>query len=320
MKEFIHINADTIDKAISLLNMYKGKAKIIAGGTDLLGTLKGQIHPTYPEVIINIKTIPGLEYIKEEGGMLKIGALTKLYDIESNPIVKEKYPALAQAAHSVASPHIREMGTIGGNICQETRCWYYRIPNNRFYCVRKGGPVCYAMAGDNRYHSIFGGPLGCYAAHPSDTAPALMALNAAIVTNKRTIPIDNFFHDLKDTVLDPDEIVTEIRIPTPPAGTKQTYIKFRVRKSIDFPLVGVACVATIEGGRVSNARIALGAVAPKPIRATAAEDKLKGQTINEQVADSVAAEAVKNAIAMSKNKYKIQITKALVKRAILALV
>jgi len=319
MRSFIHINAKTVDEAVSLLTQYGKKARVIAGGTDLLGTMKDEIHPTYPEVIINLKTIePSLEYIKEEGGVLKIGALTKLYDIEASSLVKEKYPALAQAAHAVGSPHIREMGTIGGNLCQEVRCWYYRQPGNRFYCVRKGGPVCYAMSGDNRYHSIFGGPFGCYAAHPSDTAPALMALNATLVTNKRTIPIDKFFHDLAGTVLEDNELLTEVQVPTPPAGAKQTYIKFRIRKSIDFPIVGVASMIKLEAGTVSDARIALGAVAPKPIRATAAEEKLKGKTISEQVADEVAAEAVKGAIAMSQNKYKIQITKTLVKRAILA--
>lgn len=318
MKKFTHINARTIDEAVSILTTYGKKAKIIAGGTDLLGAMKDEIHPTYPEVIVNIKTIPGLEYIKEEGGTLKIGALTRLYDIQTNSIVKEKYPALAQAAHAVASPHIREMGTIGGNLCQEVRCLYYRQPNNRFYCFRKGGSMCYAMSGDNTYHSIFGGPSGCVAVYPSDTAPALMALNATIVTNKRTIPIDNFFDNLTDTVLEPNEIVTEIQVPAPRAGSKQVYLKFRIRKSIDFPIVGVASVITVEAGKVSDARIALGAVAPTPIRATAAENALKGKEINEDVAESAAAAAVKNAVPLAKNKYKIQITKALVKRAILA--
>jgi NADPH-dependent glutamate synthase beta subunit-like oxidoreductase len=155
MKKFEHINANTLDEAVWALD--RGKAQIIAGGTDLLGTLKDEILPDYPETLVNIKTIPGMDYIKEEEGMLKIGALTLLSDIALNATVKEKYTALAEAARRVAHPHIREMGTIGGNICQLPRCWYFRLPENRFFCLRKGGRECYALTGEGRYHSIFGG-------------------------------------------------------------------------------------------------------------------------------------------------------------------
>ena len=153
---------------------------------------------------------------------MRIGTIATLEDIAENSRIKKSYPALAQAAGRTASPHLRAMGTLGGNICQDIRCWYYRNPNNRFPCLRKGGGRCYAIEGDNRYHSIFGGSVeeGCYAVHPSDTAPALVALNAEIVTSKRTIGIDDFFQvDVeKSTVLDDDEIVTEIRIPKPLKG------------------------------------------------------------------------------------------------------
>ena len=155
MKKFEHINATTLGEAVSALG--SGKAQVIAGGTDLLGTLKDEILPDYPETLVNIKTIPGMDYIKEEEGMLKIGALTLLSDVALNGKVKGKYAALAEAASRVAHPHIREMGTIGGNICQLPRCWYFRLPNNRFYCLRKGGKECYALTGEGRYHSIFGG-------------------------------------------------------------------------------------------------------------------------------------------------------------------
>jgi NADPH-dependent glutamate synthase beta subunit-like oxidoreductase len=157
MRQFNHLNVRTLQEAGKVLKSHKGKAKIIAGGTDLVGQLKDDIQPAYPDVLVNIKTIPGLSYIREEDNMLKIGTLTLLDDIAHNKIVQDKYTALAEAAHRIASPHIREMGTIGGNICQSNRCWYYWSPDNRFNCMRKGeSKICYAIAGDNRYHSIFG--------------------------------------------------------------------------------------------------------------------------------------------------------------------
>ncbi len=159
MKSFNHINARSLDDAVAVLK--KGKANLNAGGTDLLGTLKDNILPDYPSTVVNIKSVPGLDYIKEQDGTLKIGALTRLADITENAVVKEKYAALAQAAKSVATPHIREMGTIGGSIAQLPRCWYFRKPENRFNCIRKGGKECFAILGDNRYHSAFGGAKVC---------------------------------------------------------------------------------------------------------------------------------------------------------------
>jgi len=157
MKRFKHINAGSVEEATSILKDYGRKARVIAGGTDLLGEMKDDILPEYPEVIVNIKTISGLDYIREEDQTLRIGALTRLEDIAKDRTVKDKYAILAEAARRTASPHIREMGTIGGNICQSNRCWYYWVPDNRFYCMRKGGRTCYALTGDGRYHSIFGG-------------------------------------------------------------------------------------------------------------------------------------------------------------------
>jgi NADPH-dependent glutamate synthase beta subunit-like oxidoreductase len=157
MKSFKHINALSAKEATSVLREYGDKAKVIAGGTDLVVQMKDNILPEYPEVIINIKTISGLDYIREEGKTLKLGALTRLEDIAQDRVVQTRYSLLAEAARRTASPHIREMGSIGGNICQSNRCWYYWVPDNRFYCARKGGKLCYALTGDGRYHSIFGG-------------------------------------------------------------------------------------------------------------------------------------------------------------------
>ena len=320
MKRFAHVNASTIDEAVLALRRYGNKAAIIAGGTDLLGKMKDEILPTYPEALVNIKTIPGLDFIKEQDGMLTIGALTRLEDIATNTTVKDRYSALAEAAHRTASTHLREMGTIAGNICQDIRCWYYRNPNNRFPCLRKGGGRCYAIDGDNRYHSIFGGSVegGCYAVHPSDTAPALIALDARIKTSKRLINAEDFFQVevIKTTVLDDDEIVTEIQIPTP-AG-KSAFIKFALRKSIDFPIVNCVAMLTSSKGKVTAARVCLNAVYVKPYRATKAEEAIVGKPIDEANAEAAGSAAVSDAKPLTHNTYMVQIAKTMVKRAILA--
>jgi len=318
VKKFKHVNASTVDEAVLALG--GDKAKVIAGGTDLLSTMKNEIHSTYPEVIVNLKTIPGLSYIKEEDGTLKIGALTSLADVAENTGIQCKYTVLAQAARRTASPHVREMGTIGGNICQLNRCWYYRSPNNRFDCLRKNpAGLCYALTGDNRYHSIFGAASGCIAVNPGDIAPALMALDARIKTSKRTIGMEEFFipGSAKMTVLDDDEIVTEIQIPEPDAGTRSAFIKFSLRKSIDFPVVNCASVITNGAGIVSEARICLNAVYYTPYRAIAAEEAIVGKSISESTAEDAGRAAVSGAKSMPKNKYKVQIAKTLVKRTIL---
>ena len=318
MKAFNHVNVTTLAEARPALS--GGKAEIIAGGTDLIGRLKDNVLPDkmYPATVINIKTVnPGLDYIREEAGVLRIGATTRLADIASHQAIHQKYTALAQAALRVATPHVRDMGTIGGNLAQLHRCWYFRKPENRFNCVRKGGTTCFAMMGDNRYHSIFGNVNKCIAVHPSDIAPALIALNGTVVTNVRKIPIENFF-DVKfpsSTVLAPGEIITEIQVPAPPAGAKSAFLKFAIRKSIDFPIVN--CAVMVGGGAP---RIALNAVAPKPYRATKAEAAIAGKPINEANAEAAGAAAVEDAKPLAATKYKVQIAKTLVKRALLATV
>jgi xanthine dehydrogenase YagS FAD-binding subunit len=322
MKAFNHVNATSLAEVKTALAEHSsaadGKTNLIAGGTDLLGTLKDNILPTYPATVINLKTVPGLDYIKEEGGMLKIGATTRLADIAADKTVNQKYTALAQAASRVATPHVRDMGTIAGNIAQLHRCWYFRKPENRFPCIRKGGDTCFAMTGDNRYHSIFGAVNRCLAVHPSDTAPALIALNAKVVTDKRTIEAENFF-DVKqpnNTVLAADEIITEIQIPAPPAGAKSAFLKFAIRKSIDFPIVN--CAVMVGG---LSPRICLNAVAPKPYRATKAEEAIAGKAINEANAEAAGAAAVADASSFPPAaQFKKQIAKTLVKRALLATV
>ena len=311
MKAFNHINAKTVDEAVSALQAEGAVAN--AGGTDLIGALRFRILPDYPTTIVSLKSIEGLDYITEEGGVLKIGALTRLEDIAESAVVQDNWTALAEAAGKTASPLIRKQGTIGGNICQMNRCWYFRKQDNRFDCIRKGGNMCYAMAGDNRYHSIFGAIGACVAVNPSDTAPALVALNANIVTSKREIAAEEFWGVAipGSTILDTDEIVTEIQVPA--FSGKSAFVKMAVRKSIDFPIVN--CAAAIDG---SNARICLNAVYNKPYRATGAEEAIAGKSIDEANAEAAGDAAVSGATNLAKNKYKIQIAKAMVKRATLA--
>jgi xanthine dehydrogenase YagS FAD-binding subunit len=214
------------------------------------------------------------------------------------------------------------MGTIGGNIAQLHRCWYLRKPENRFDCARKNGKSqCFAMAGDNRYHSIFGVAqgVGCIAVHPSDIAPALIALDAKIVTTDKTYAAEQFWKAVipGNTVLAPGEIITEIQIPAPPAGAKSAFIKFAIRKSIDFPIVNCAVLA----GGSAKPRIALNAVAPTPYRAVKAEAAIAGKKIDEASAEAAGAAAVADVkLIGTAMKFKVQIAKTMVKRALLATV
>ncbi len=319
MKTFHHVNAFTIEEAVNTLQEHKGKAKIIAGGTDIVGVLKDQILPVYPEALLNIKTISSLDYIREDDKGLKIGSLAKLSALAKSPPVKEKYRALAEAAQSVATPQIRNMATVGGNLGQDTRCWYYRYPHSiggRLLCPRKGSGPCLAVNGDNRYHAIFDGRK-CFAACPSDLAVALLLLDAEIEAigagGTRTISLQDFFNPLGNA-LEPGEIITGIRVPKPPAQARQQYLKFTLRKPVDFAVVSVAVLLVTEGELCSEARIVLGAVAPGPLRRPEAEKALQGRKLDETALKEAAELAVKGAKPLSKNAYKIEITKTLVHR------
>jgi len=323
MKTFNHIDVKTVKKACTLLKEYRGKARLIGGGTDLLGILKDRIVPDYPEAIINIKTIPGLDTIREDSKGLKIGALTTLSNIAGSSVVKEKYKVLAEAAYAVATPQIRNMATLAGNLCQEVRCWYYRYPHaigGRLLCLRKGSGPCLAVSGDNRYHAILGGK-GCFAVCPSDTAVALTALNATIkitgARKNRIVPVKDFFTTLGN-VLQPGEVVTEIQIPKPMDKAKQTFLRLTLRRPVDFAIVSVASVISLENGICRDASIALGAVAPVPIKALMAEQIIRGKPLDAKTAAEAAEAAVAGAKPLSMNAYKIEETKILVQRSILA--
>jgi xanthine dehydrogenase YagS FAD-binding subunit len=322
MKAFKHINAHSLDEVVTLLGEWKERAVVNAGGTDLLGILKSEVLPEYPEILINLKTVPGLNFIEEDENGLRIGAMTKLTAILESEIVKSKYMILSEAAKSVATPEIRNMGTLGGNLCQDTRCWYYRYPHHiggKIMCYRKGKGPCHAIKGDNRYNAIMGAK-GCFAVCPSDTAIALVALNASLkITGPdgdRVALLEEFYNNLGFD-LKPDEIVTEVRVPRATVNSRQAFIKFRLRDSVDFAIVSVATVMTMSNNVCEDARIILGGVAPVPYVAKEAPEVLKGNEINEKIAEEAAQASIANAKPLSKNGYKVDITKTLVKRAIL---
>ena len=314
-------NAKTIDEAVSLLNEYGERAKIIAGGTDIIGLMKNRM--LLPEALINIKTIPDMRYIVQNSRGVAVGALTLINDIERSVLIRNIYPALSEVACSIASPQIRNMATIGGNLCQDVRCWYYRRSSSTgisFPCWRKRkNGICYAYNGENQYHAIIGRGK-CFAVCPSDMATALLALGAEIntvdVSGGRTIPIDKLYTN-EGNVLKHNEVITGIQIPEIEANAKQRYLKFRLRKTIDFAIVSVAVVMTMHNNAVSKAKIVLGGVSQAPYEAVEAEALLQGEPLTDKLAEEVATASVSNAIPLSKNSYKSQVIKTLVKRGLL---
>ena len=318
MEKFAYVNATSAEQVPSLLNDEWGETMIIAGGTDLLGELKEYIET--PEKVVNLKTIPGLDEVRSDGSGLTIGALATITEIAAHPTIQEHYTALAEAAASVASPQIRNAGTLGGNLCQRPRCWYYRDPE--VICLKKGGDRCYAVDGLNKYHAILGGgPV--YIVHPSDTAPALIALGATVKIigpeGEKTISLEDFFilpevNPQRENVLEPNEFVAEVHIPKPKANSKSFYIKVRERGSFDFALVGVAAAFEVDGAICRKANIVLGGVAPIPWRSVEAEAALNGKRLTEAVARQAGEGTVKNADPLNDNGYKVILTRNLVSR------
>lgn len=323
MKSFSHKKVRSIQEAASLLAQKDRKAKLIAGGSDLLHLMKERIIT--PEFLIPLRTIPGTASVTEDAHGVKIGAMSTLKDLETHPLIRKKFPLLAQAAAEVASPQIRNVGTLGGNLCQSPWCWYFRNP--LIQCLRKGGGICFASFGENKYHAILdGGP--CYMVHPSDMALPLLALGAKVKIEGhqkkgRIIPLEEFFLKpsqsiAKENVLGPEEIVTEILIPNTQAGAKGVYLKERERRAWDHAIVGIAAIVAMEGGICRYARIVLSGVAPAPFRAVASEEILKGENITEGLCLQAAEAAVSSAKPLNHNRYKVHLAKALIKRAVLA--
>ena len=307
--------------AVTLLNRYGANAWVMAGGMDSFDWLKDRIKR--PSVVIDLSRVQDLRGIKESNGGLEIGAGTTLTDVVRDPLVRDKFSLLTQAAELVASPQIRNQGTIGGNVTQDTRCWYYRAG---WSCYRAGGNICYAdtPTAINREHAILGADR-CVAVNPSDTAPALVALDAQMVIQSargvRVVNAEDYFIGpsvdiTRMTVLAPNELLTAIRIPSTWAGARFYFEKIRDRNVWDFPLLNVASATKYAGGNIENIRIVINAAAARPLRLHAVENAVVGKPRSEQTADLAGQIAIQGAQALRYNGYKIPLMRNLVKRAI----
>jgi xanthine dehydrogenase YagS FAD-binding subunit len=328
MKAFELYDATTVEEAVGLLEQHGPTSKVVAGGSDLVaGVMKDWIQGPgmpYPNVLIDITTIPALHGIAVDGSGLKIGAATTLTDIVDSAEIQQTWPILSQSAASVASPLIRNFATLGGNLNQRPRCWFLRGEN--FPCYKKGGDFCFAVTGDNTYHAIIGGEL-CYIVHPSDTATALLALNASTniagPSGQRSVTFDEFFIGpredvLRENVLQPNEVMVDVSVPTPAANTKMAWTKLKDRQVYDFALTSVAISAVLDGNTWTDGRVVLGGVSPVPWRAQVVEQALVGKDI--QSAARTAAALIRNeARPLSNNAYKVDIAVGLTERALLSL-
>jgi xanthine dehydrogenase YagS FAD-binding subunit len=311
----------SVSDALGVLDRHGADAWVMAGGLDTFDWLKDRIRR--PKVVVDLSRVSELRGIKEANGGLEIGAMTTLTEVANNPLVKERYSLLAEAAGLVASPQIRNQGTMGGNVSQDARCWYYRAG---WHCYRAGGNICYAdtPTAVNREHAILDADR-CVAVSPSDTAPALIALDAQMVVRRRgserIVAAADYFRGpgvdiTRMTVLEPGELLTAIRIPATFAGARFYFEKVRDRQVWDFPLVNVASAITESGGRIAEARLAVGAVAARPLRLTAVERAIIGKPANEETAKMAGEMAIEGAVALRYNGYKIPLMRNLVRRAV----
>ena len=324
MKPFEFVRVESATQAAELLAADPTASRVIAGGTDLMSEIKEGV--VSPATLVSLTGLTELAQITAITNGVEIGALVTLSEIEADSEINSVYPVLAQAAAAVATPQIRNVGTLGGNLCQRPRCWYYRSP--LFDCRKKGGTICFAINGNSKYHAILGGK-DCYIVHPSDTALALMVYRAVVTiagpTGTKTIPIGDLFVGpeqdmMAETVLQPGEIVTGVSLPKPPPNYRSAFLKIRERQAQDFALVSVAAAMETGEGRILDARIVLGGVAPVPLRAFAAEEALRGSSLRDVDSVAVAELAVQGARPLKDNHFKVPLTSTLVARAITALI
>ena len=324
MPPFEYIEPQSVDEAADLLAEPGSVA--MGGGTDLLTQVRDGVVPA--DRLVGLAAIPGMSTIAETGAGLTIGAAASIADVAAHPVVRRRYAALAEAAGGLATPQIRNEATIGGNLNQRPRCWYYRSP--LIPCLKKGGDRCYALAGNTRLLCITGGDR-CYIVHPSDTAVALSALDARLETTGpnggRELAMGEFFAGpgrdmLRENVLEQGELVLRVVLP-PSAPERSVYLKVREREAGDFALVSVAAALTVDGdgpgATISEARIALGGVAPVPYRATEVEEYLAGRPVGDVDAAAAAALALPDATPLPQNGYKLPMARNTIKRALAAL-
>jgi xanthine dehydrogenase YagS FAD-binding subunit len=320
MNRFEWVDAATVSEAVGQLN---SRSVIKAGGIDLLDRLKEGLEA--PQRLVNIRNLRGLDRIRDDAKTgLRIGPLVTLAQLDADQGVRRRYTALAAAAGHAATPQIRNMATIGGNLLQRPRCWYFR--SEQFHCRKKGGERCFAIEGENQYHAIFDNKL-CAIVHPSATAVALVALGARLeltgAKGTREVLLEEFFvtpeQDVRrENSIGADELITEIRVPALAANARSAYLKQGEKESFDWPIAEVAVVLEQAAGRITRAVVVLGAAAPVPLRSSAAEGTLVGQAMTEELARAAAKAAMQNATPLSENGYKVPVFEALVRRAILA--
>jgi len=322
MNRFELARATTAQQARELAAEKPGSV-LKAGGIDLLDHLKE--HLVEPPRVVDIKRIPGLDQLRvEPDGSLRIGALVTLSLVAAHEAVRKSHPALSRACGEAASPQIRNVATIGGNLLQRPRCWYYRLES--YKCVKKGGDLCFAVAGENRYHVLFGGG-PAYPPHPSNAAVPLVAYGASFVLDgpkgPRTVPAGEFFvlpekDPTRENVLEPGELLTQILVPAT-AGWRSVYYEVRERAAFDWPLVAAAIAIRAEAGVVRDARVVLGQVATIPWRSAPAEKALVGRRLDAAAAEAAGKAAVEGAQPMSENGYKVDLLATLVRRTVASL-
>ncbi len=324
MSSFKYAKPASIEQVTSFLAKGNPNVFLMAGGTDLLGEIKEGI--VAPDVVVDLRAIPNLSYIRKEKDGVAIGALTTVTEVAENAAVEQDYKVLHEAAKAVASPQLRNMGTVGGNLCQRPRCWYYR--DGQILCNKKGGSKCYAEKGRNKYHAIFGGGI-CYAVYPSDLAPALIALDAKAVLaspqGERTLPLAEFYtpplvNVRKENILSGQEVVKEVRIPPAKKSDRSTYMKFTERGAWDFAVVSAAVKGTMSGSVADDIRIVCGGVAPMPWRLKKAEDLIRGRRVSETIARQAAKAALADATPLEENAYKMDLLETVLVRTVGSLV
>ena len=325
MKTLSNATARDVAQAIQLSSDARQRGRAVSfagGGSDLLALVKERI--VSPDVIVSLKRIQGFDRVSPEGSGLAIGGMITLDALSREPAVRRQHAVLAEAAESVATPQIRNVGTLAGNLCQRPWCWYYR---NGFPCFKAGGNQCFSVAGENQFHAIFGGGPS-YIVHPSDTAPALIALDAVFriagPAGERRVKAADFFvlprqNASAENVLANDEVLTSVQIPAARAGTRSVYAKVLDREAWTHAVVSAAVVLQMDGPICRDARVVLGGVAPIPWRLPEVERALNGQPITEETAAKAGEMAIAGARPLAKNAYKLPLTKNLVRRTILDL-
>ena len=322
MREFKIAQPRTADELTALLAETKEPLAMMAGGTDLIDGLKSGVDA--PGLVVDLQTVAGLAGIVPEKDGLRIGAMTKVVELAEDAAVGKDYPSLKQAAMSLATPQLRNVGTVGGNLCQRPRCWYYRDP--LVVCRKKGGSNCFAYQGRNKYHAIFGGS-GCFIVCPSDLAPALISLGAkaTIGTAKgdKVVALEQFYSlpdvDVtRENVLQKGQFLKSVSVPAPKAGQKSAYVKLKERGTWDFALVSAAVTGIVKAGVFAEISIVMGGIAPVPWRLKKAEDVLRGKPATETSVRQAVEAALQDASPLRENGYKADLVFAALKEAVLA--